>query len=859
MRWLKGVAFMAILGTIVGLGQSGAGASPLVPAVTSGVPLAPTSVSASQNGPSADITISWTAWATGGPSATGAIVQLYILRNGTFGFVSDVVCGAPCTSSDFRGLAFGSTYEGRVYLIDDAGPGVPLQSAPVTPTTACPVSACVTLNATAPIGSANRAASGILSSVFNVGNVIADMAALGTTMFRSSPTYNPDGSLNWTNWNVATRSGARTTLVLSDLWSAAHGGNPPTPWSDWSGYSAWVTSTVSTIVASGEPVNYWEVYNEPGGAGYYSAGNYATETPALLLQQFLVTYQAIKAADDAAAIIGPSLAEWSDIPNQDGTAASPDPSFDMVSFLEYAAANHLQLAAVSWHEIAASLGPNPSDNSVLPATIEGHVAEARRLIASLPALGNPQIFINEYGLPEVQVIPGWDVAYLSALTTAQVDSAGRACWPGTACANPTLDGLLANDGVSTTPDYWVRTIYASLSGNTVATTSTNDFVTALGSFDPTSNAISGLVGRGEGCTQDAFCAQALPTDTPQAPISTLVTVTVPWTAGTVSVTLIDIPGQSLAPIFEPHPTVIDTTISPASATSGTITVSIPAFADGDAYGIKVTPIVVTSPGTTNPPPPPPTAGAGYYGSTGNIHLNKPIVGMARTPDGRGYWLVASDGGIFTFGDARYYGSTGNLRLNKPIVGMARTPDGKGYWLVASDGGIFAFGDAGYHGSTGNLHLNKPIVGMAASASGGGYWLAASDGGIFAFGDAGYFGSAGNHPLNRPVVGLAATADGKGYWLVASDGGIFTFGDAGYFGSTGSVRLNRPIVGIAPTFSGQGYDLAASDGGIFTFGDAPYIGSTGGDALNEPIVGLATTATGYLLVASDGGIFTFGTG
>jgi hypothetical protein len=32
--------------------------------------------------------------------------------------------------------------------------------------------------------------------------------------------------------------------------------------------------------------------------------------------------------------------------------------------------------------------------------------------------------------------------------------------------------------------------------------------------------------------------------------------------------------------------------------------------------------------------------------------------------------------------------------------------------VASDGGIFAFGDAGYLGSTGGTTLNKPIVGMA---------------------------------------------------------------------------------------------------------------------------------------------------
>jgi hypothetical protein len=43
--------------------------------------------------------------------------------------------------------------------------------------------------------------------------------------------------------------------------------------------------------------------------------------------------------------------------------------------------------------------------------------------------------------------------------------------------------------------------------------------------------------------------------------------------------------------------------------------------------------------------------------------------MAATPDGKGYWLVASDGGIFSYGDATFYGSTGATTLNKPIVGM----------------------------------------------------------------------------------------------------------------------------------------------------------------------------------------------
>lgn len=37
-------------------------------------------------------------------------------------------------------------------------------------------------------------------------------------------------------------------------------------------------------------------------------------------------------------------------------------------------------------------------------------------------------------------------------------------------------------------------------------------------------------------------------------------------------------------------------------------------------------------------------------------------------------------------------------VGAPIVGIASTPSGKGYWLVAADGGVFAFGDATYLGN-----------------------------------------------------------------------------------------------------------------------------------------------------------------
>ena len=86
-----------------------------------------------------------------------------------------------------------------------------------------------------------------------------------------------------------------------------------------------------------------------------------------------------------------------------------------------------------------------------------------------------------------------------------------------------------------------------------------------------------------------------------------------------------------------------------------------------------------------------------------------------------------------------YGSTGGITLNQPVNGMASTPTGNGYWLVASDGGIFAFGNARFHGSTGGIALDKPVVGIAADNASGGYWLVASDGGIFSF-DAPFYGA-----------------------------------------------------------------------------------------------------------------------
>src|SRR5688500_20343217 len=66
----------------------------------------------------------------------------------------------------------------------------------------------------------------------------------------------------------------------------------------------------------------------------------------------------------------------------------------------------------------------------------------------------------------------------------------------------------------------------------------------------------------------------------------------------------------------------------------------------------------------------------------------------------GYWLVASDGGLFSFGNAMFHGSIGATRLSRPMAGMASTIIGRGYWTLANDGDVFSLGDAMFHASTG---------------------------------------------------------------------------------------------------------------------------------------------------------------
>ena len=90
-------------------------------------------------------------------------------------------------------------------------------------------------------------------------------------------------------------------------------------------------------------------------------------------------------------------------------------------------------------------------------------------------------------------------------------------------------------------------------------------------------------------------------------------------------------------------------------------------------------------------------GAQYWGGMNTHPLAAPIVGIASTLTGHGYWLVGADGGIFNFGDARLLGPSPRL-LNLwglgtghgpiPVTGIARGAEpGIAYTIISDTGAV----------------------------------------------------------------------------------------------------------------------------------------------------------------------------
>ncbi len=289
--------------------------------------------------------------------------------------------------------------------------------------------------------------------------------------------------------------------------------------------------------------------------------------------------------------------------------------------------------------------------------------------------------------------------------------------------------------------------------------------------------------------------------------------------------------------------------TPQAGDGGTFTICLTASNGATPVATQVFTLTVPGPGAPPAPPSPASPPAPQHG----------------------YWLVGADGGIFSFGSAQFYGSTGSLRLQRPVVGITPTANRGGYWLVGSDGGIFAFGSAGYYGSipgsglkpagSGLSHsLNAPIVGMVPSNDGGGYFMVASDGGVFAFGDAHFAGSCpGIGGCKGAAVAVVPDATGNGYWVVTSIGAVYTFGDAVNYGQPG--LQSSTITSATATSDAGGYWILDGAGQVFPFGDAaPLGGMPAGSAGGfDPASAIFATSDGggYWVVTALGKVSSFG--
>jgi hypothetical protein len=162
--------------------------------------------------------------------------------------------------------------------------------------------------------------------------------------------------------------------------------------------------------------------------------------------------------------------------------------------------------------------------------------------------------------------------------------------------------------------------------------------------------------------------------------------------------------------------------------------------------------------------------SGFFGSLPQegIHVNN-IVGIAATLDDKGYWLLSSDGHVSAFGDAVWYGDNWftvgqpvgvvNLFQKLPgatFVGIASTPDSKGYWLVTSTGQVLNLGDASSLGQLPAGSANN-IISIVPTSDGNGYWLIGSNGAVYAYPDANFIGSLPGLGINvNNIVGAVPT-------------------------------------------------------------------------------------------------------
>ncbi|MBV8295810.1 MAG: fibronectin type III domain-containing protein, partial [Acidimicrobiia bacterium] len=515
------------------------------------------------------VTVSWDA------VQSRPAVQSYVVRateQGTGDHGTLVVCGT-CTSATFRGLTNGNRYTFVVSGQTASGTTAPLQSPAAVPSSPlCPPGQpCVAVDAGTPTGTASGRMQGFLHGIDGYTNR-ADIAALEPTTWRGSP------GQHW--HDLVSGYGVQTTEVLSDDWDDAtydkDKGGAAAPWDDWNAYRSYVTNFVQRAESQGWAPTYWEILNEPdAGLPYYPGANASIDNT---LQTYLNGYQAIKAADPQAKVIGPStLFTVERLPNH------PE-LLDLTTFLDFANAHGMRLDAISWHETGP--GHLPAFDQ-LPDSIANHVDRIRDELFRWPNIGKPQIFVNEYGTGQAIGVPGWRVAYLAALENAGTDGGNASCWAldnndPAGCANPTLGGLLDKDESTPRASYWVHRAYADMRGTRLDSSTSLPFFSAFAVAQGGSGPWEVMLGRHQSCTSPANSLCSQPASAVPAPVPVVVAIRVGGPDRTLTLSLQRIPDAT-----GPMPDAPPTSSQPVVVKNGVVRFTTPPFADGEAYVLRL--------------------------------------------------------------------------------------------------------------------------------------------------------------------------------------------------------------------------------------------------------------------------------
>jgi hypothetical protein len=224
----------------------------------------------------------------------------------------------------------------------------------------------------------------------------------------------------------------------------------------------------------------------------------------------------------------------------------------------------------------------------------------------------------------------------------------------------------------------------------------------------------------------------------------------------------------------------------------------------------------------------------------------PAVSMASTLDGSGYWILDSQGNVFSFG-APYLGGSPTGFTGR-FVSIAAGPHG-GYWLLDSTGQVYSYGEPYRGGSP--TRYSGTFVGMAVGRHGG-YWLLDSAGQVYAYGERYRGGSAAGY--SGRFTSIVRGPHG-GYWLLDSAGQVYSYGERYRGGSpTGYTGQFTGMV----TGSHGGYWLLDTAGQIYSYGNEPYHGGSPPES-SRWFVGVASgpSRSGYRLVDSMGHVYAYG--